>query len=184
MAFDAASGQLLLFGGENSLSILNDTWTWTGSTWRQLHPRHSPPISILQSLAYDPSNAGLLLFGGWAGYDPAPMGTWLWTGSDWTQLSPPNSPPLRGAASLGWDSSAKVLVLFGGVDAKFGSLSDTWIWTGRTWEVARANRSPERRAVGGQFAYDAEAHAFVLFGGTKGSGLSMYGDTWMLKVTA
>jgi hypothetical protein len=35
MAFDAASGQLLMFGGYSPpLNALGDTWAWTGSDWQ------------------------------------------------------------------------------------------------------------------------------------------------------
>jgi len=185
MAFDPKSHQLLLFGGENSSSLLDDTWRWTGSTWLRLHPRNAPPASIDQSLAYDPTDGGLLLFGGLrvtSGGPLAPLGTWLWTGSDWTQLFPTESPPLRSAASVCWVPSAKVVVLFGGIDAQSARLSDTWIWTGKTWQLARVARFPEPRSAGDQFAYDQKTHVCVLFGGFKGSGLPEDGDTWTLKL--
>src|SRR5262245_29444901 len=39
MAFHAASGKVILFGGERSVSArarLGDTWEWDGATWRRL----------------------------------------------------------------------------------------------------------------------------------------------------
>jgi hypothetical protein len=42
MAYDAASGQLILFGGGAQNGVyFNDTWTWNGSTWVQLDPAAS-----------------------------------------------------------------------------------------------------------------------------------------------
>lgn len=47
-AFDTATNQLLLFGGEapgfdGPGTELGDTWLWAGETWRLLHPKTSPP---------------------------------------------------------------------------------------------------------------------------------------------
>jgi hypothetical protein len=36
MAYDVASSQMILFGGLNSAQLLNDTQSWTGSTWVKL----------------------------------------------------------------------------------------------------------------------------------------------------
>ena len=35
MAFDAARGVVVLHGGYDGRRVLNDTWEWTGSAWRQ-----------------------------------------------------------------------------------------------------------------------------------------------------
>ncbi|MHB8320300.1 MAG: kelch repeat-containing protein [Acidimicrobiales bacterium] len=41
MAYDAATGQMLLFGGFGSGVTLDDTWSWNGATWSQLFPAKS-----------------------------------------------------------------------------------------------------------------------------------------------
>ena len=48
MAYDAATGQLVLFGGfdQQHGADLNDTWTWNGTTWTQLSPATSPPARV------------------------------------------------------------------------------------------------------------------------------------------
>src|ERR1700719_986653 len=38
MAYDAATGTVVLFGGGGANSSLSDTWTWDGATWTQQHP--------------------------------------------------------------------------------------------------------------------------------------------------
>ena len=44
MAFDAQTGQLLMFGGHQAgIGGLADTWVWTGTDWIQLTPPTSPP---------------------------------------------------------------------------------------------------------------------------------------------
>ena len=43
MAYDAATGTAVLFGGALPHLALADTWTWDGSTWTKQHPATSPP---------------------------------------------------------------------------------------------------------------------------------------------
>ena len=38
MAFDAANGSVVLFGGQSRTRSLDDTWTWDGTAWTQAHP--------------------------------------------------------------------------------------------------------------------------------------------------
>jgi len=38
MAYDSATGSVVLFGGANGGSDLNDTWTFNGVTWTRLSP--------------------------------------------------------------------------------------------------------------------------------------------------
>ena len=67
MAMDPATGQLILFGGWGSgLIDLGDTWAWTGTTWMPLTPATSPTAraNIEESLAFDATTRGLVLFGG------------------------------------------------------------------------------------------------------------------------
>ena len=55
MVFDPATNQLLLFGGSatTGTGFSNQTWTWNGSNWTQLHPATSPPGREDQQMAYD-----------------------------------------------------------------------------------------------------------------------------------
>ena len=49
MADDAATGDVVLFGGSGSRhQLLNDTWTWNGSTWTQQHPAVQPGCPVLR----------------------------------------------------------------------------------------------------------------------------------------
>src|SRR5260370_30579607 len=66
MAFDGATGPLVLFGGGSCSGTcqLSDTWVWTGSDWEQLSPPTSPSARAGASMAFDPATGQLLLFGG------------------------------------------------------------------------------------------------------------------------
>jgi hypothetical protein len=95
MAFDAATGEMVLFGGAGASTGsealgLDDTWTWDGTTWVQLHPVTSPAPEGGASMVYDAATADLVLFGGNPTINDADTfdETWRWTGSTWTYVSP------------------------------------------------------------------------------------------------
>src|SRR2546425_3045504 len=90
MAFDAARGQIVLFGGylePNSLDAYGDTWTWDGTNWTLRSTADAPPARGSGGMAYDAANRRGVLFGG---LDDTPFGedyfcdTWGLDGSDWT----------------------------------------------------------------------------------------------------
>jgi hypothetical protein len=93
MAYDQATGQMVLFGGVQTLSggkinVLSQTWTWNGSTWTQLAPAAHPSARYGASMAYDQATGQLMLFGGTAGTNVTYGNVWMWNGTTWT----PNSP--------------------------------------------------------------------------------------------
>ena len=64
MAYDAGSGQVVLFGGITAANaVVGDTWTYDGATWTQQSPAASPPGLSDSSMTYDPSGK-VVLFGG------------------------------------------------------------------------------------------------------------------------
>jgi hypothetical protein len=136
MVYDAATRQLLLFGGSRMIGtaggFYGDTWSWTGCTWRILHPATSPPARHNADMIYDAATHNVVLFGG---YDGQYLGdTWTWNGTTWTQLAPVTSPQGRGVGSMTYNSAAQQIVLFGGQ----GPLQNTypamtWEWNGTTW---------------------------------------------------
>jgi len=69
MAYDAARQQVVLFGGANNpiTLILDDTWVWDGTTWKQQVPATNPPGRHLPAMAYDEEHSQIVLFGGFTG---------------------------------------------------------------------------------------------------------------------
>src|ERR1700722_7006027 len=53
MAYDPATGDVLLFGGSGSDGLSDETWTWDGSTWTEQSPADMPPAETGASMAYD-----------------------------------------------------------------------------------------------------------------------------------
>jgi hypothetical protein len=183
MSYDTATGTVVLFGGYNGSSDLNDTWTWNGTTWTQQFPATSPPIRESSTMSYDPATGTVVLFGGFnGGYL---NDTWTWDGTTWTQVdaSPANctnncvgSPSIRNWSTTAYDTATGAVVLFGGVNAgNTNNLNDTWTWNGTTWTQQSPATSPPVRHDA-SMAYDTATGTVVLFGGHNGS--STLNDTW------
>ncbi len=134
LAFDAARGQTVLFGGITNAGgggDLNDTWIWDGTNWIQKSPANHPPALHVSGMAYDSIRQEVVLFGGLpktGGYNE----TWTWNGTNWFQKNPTLKPAQRVEHSLAFDPARGKAVLFGG-DVLTGWLADTWLWDGTNW---------------------------------------------------
>ena len=187
MAYDAATGTVVLFGGVNTNGTnLNDTWTWDGVTWTQQFPPVSPPGRQFdtQGMAYDAATRTVIFFGGLESNDDVLGDTWVWNGvtKTWTQQLPVSSPSAR-RTMIAYDAANRTVVLFGG-DIRNGDnglgiyLNDTWTWDGTTWTQQLPVSSPSARGTA-SIAYDPYLGEVVLFGGS-----SLYAteqglnDTW------
>jgi hypothetical protein len=182
MAYDAATGTVVLFGGYTpSGAFLGDTWTWDGSTWTKQSPAASPPAREAASMAYDAATGTAVLFGGWAD-GPYFGDTWTWDGTTWTKQAPAASPPARYDASMAYDAATGTAVLFGGFSTgpSSGYFGDTWTWDGSTWTKQAPPTHPHARE-GASMAYDAATGTVVLLGGVDtipGIGPNTLADTW------
>jgi len=89
-AYDAASHQLLLFGGDRGKTkpSLDGTWEWTGTTWTQLSPATSPPGRGYGTMTYDAATKQVVLTAGRSTGTTItyPTTTWSWNGSTWAQI--------------------------------------------------------------------------------------------------
>jgi len=134
IAYDWATGTVVLFGGEGSYGgpTFGDTWVWNGTNWRQLFPATSPPARSMASMAYDFSLRRLVLFGGCGAGSSAPFynDTWTWNGTTWTQVSTAAAPPERYAFGMDYDPITQGEVIFGGL-----FFFDT-VRRGDTWKLA------------------------------------------------
>jgi len=84
MAYDAATGTTVLFGGFGSSGVLGDTWTWDGSTWTwdgstwtKQAPASHPTARYDTDSTYDAASGSVVLFGG-IGNNGVPGDTWTW----------------------------------------------------------------------------------------------------------
>ena len=85
MAFDQATGQMILFGGQTSSGVLNDTWSWNGEDWTQLDDS-GPSARSGHAVVFDSARGHAVLF---AGESAAGVlnGTWEWDGGRWAQMA-------------------------------------------------------------------------------------------------
>jgi len=176
MAYDAATGTAVLFGGASPTGhFLGDTWTWNGTTWTRQAPATHPSARDGAAMAYDAATGTVVLFGGSVGGGQ----TWTWDGTTWTRQAPATSPPNRTAASMAYDAATGTAVLFGGVNLAGHSLSDTWTWDGTTWTKQAPATHPGARNIAAM-AYDTATGTAVLFGGANDTtaGPHDFGDTW------
>ena len=178
MAYDAATGTVVLFGGFGRSNILGDTWAWNGTTWTKQVSATSPSVRGYPGMAYDAAIGNAVLFGGEARGGGNLHDTWTWNGTTWAQQHPATSPRARYGEGMAYDAASGAVVLFGGFNSRISPyyLGDTWTWNGTTWAQQHPATSPSARA-NPAMAYDAATGTVVLFGGVSPSG-SYLGDTW------
>jgi hypothetical protein len=169
MAYDAARGATVLFGGttDHGTTLLNDTWQWNGSAWMQPSPAVVPPARSEAALIYDSARGVSVLTGGDSLND-----TWAWNGSTWLSRLSPANPPARQFPAMDFDAARGVGVLFAGASGAI--LGDTWEWNGTSWAQQTPSLSPPARYLHA-LAYDSVRGVSVLFGGASNAPLN---DTW------
>ncbi|MEZ4364801.1 MAG: DUF4215 domain-containing protein [Kofleriaceae bacterium] len=177
LAYDAARGRVVMFGGTDvSGALLDETWEWTGAAWVQVLPRESPPARADAAMAYAPTLGGVILFGGGLAVGEL-RDTWRWDGAGWYPVESAARPSVRRAAAMAFDGRRGVVELCGGqvVGPPPQVRSDCWTLDGSGWtEVTTA--TPSAR-FGAAMASDPVRGELVLFGGrTQLAGL--LADTW------
>ena len=176
-AYDAATGTVVYFGGQDSIgSVYNETWTWDGTNWTKKSPSSVPPARYGAMMAYDAATGNVVLFGG-ANVSGAPFSdTWTWNGTNWTSITPATSPSARFLGNMVFDTAAGNVVLFGGKTNSSTAVNDTWTWDGTNWTSLAPATSPSARS-GAAMAYDFATSTVVLFGGLSSSNFSN-SETW------
>ncbi|MDE1836459.1 MAG: hypothetical protein KGJ23_07575 [Euryarchaeota archaeon] len=145
VAYDAATGYVLVFGGASPAPGLqfgadqDQTWSYAHGIWTNLTPSvHGaiPDGRILASMAYDPVDGYVLLFGGWNTTTGALFGdTWIFVNGAWTLLflSPSPAAAIIGASLISTVPTAGLL-LFGGIVGTYTSYHST----NATWSYGPA----------------------------------------------
>ncbi len=182
VAFDKARGRLVLFGGRDSSGIVGDLWEWDGAAWRQIAFTGGPPARHLHVLAYDEVRARVVLVGGTDGTTNF-TDTWEWDGTTWTQRTPATTmPAVRIAASATYDSDRHVVVVYSGTSGStMPPDTDTWEWSGTDWARRTATAPKPPAVLLGGAAFDAVAHATIIFGGS--TAIADNAETWALNAS-
>lgn len=173
LVYDGWDGYPLLFVGENAdpSGTLAETWAYRGGSWVNLTGSTGPSVRYGASMAYDPADHAVILFGGIAPFGSSLNDTWSFSGGHWNMLALPVSPPARESAAMVFDSASNHLVLFGG-ESDYGSpryashvQNDTWEFENGLWSNLTPARpmAPSAR-VGGGFVFDIADDYAVLIG--------------------
>ena len=158
IAYDGATGNVVLFGGDDDATgkEYNDTWTWDGVTWTQQFPASSPRARVDGAIAFDPLVHAVVLFGGYVGtYTDSLNDTWLWDGSNWTQARPLKSPMARYSSAMEYEPNHQLLVLFGGYSAG-PALNDTWVFGENYWFERSHPEESERGTAWRRISYQPD----------------------------
>jgi len=167
LAYDAADGYVLMFGGfNNTVGGTNDeTWEYLNGAWTIAFPTVSPPAMAQPMMAYDSGDGYVVAFG----YNAADgaMETWTWLAGSWTNVtsSQTSTPSPRSLGGFVYDSYDGYLLLYGGQNLTGGAYpTSTWSFGGGRWTELDPSKNPGVHA-GPAMAYDPLLDKAVLFGG-------------------
>ena len=181
MAYDAARGVVIIFGGSSDAA----TWSWDGTRWSSVAQRGPSPRGV-SAMACNVRRDWIVLYGGDLRAD-----LWEWDGNRWQDLTPPRPLGARSCAthevsartshSLTYDPVARRVLMFGGVsnDTTDAHPRSLWSWDGRHWRCPTPNGPPGRADA--FLGFDAARNRLVLFGGRvfgQGRSAQMLLDTW------
>lgn len=192
MAYDAADGEMVMFGGESvsgsTATCFSDTWTYSGGTWTQVTTSPSPTARWGASMVYDAADGYVVLFGGGCNGQGYLGDTWEFHKGAWTELNPATSPPAREYAGMAYDAADGYVLLFGGnsqttvggttANVTYG---DTWEFKAGVWTQLpiTAGTGPSARTWV-TMCYDSSYGKVLMFGGALlGSTTTVYADTWV-----
>lgn len=148
MAYDAADGYLLMYGGLwesiSGTSVsgyeTSDTWSFSSGFWlnRTSAVTGTPGDLALSGMAYDSGAKEVVMFGGCvppvSSSCPLVNTTWAYHADRWTDVSPLISvaPSARASVAMSNDTHDGYLLLFGGScgSAAGCALGDTWTENG------------------------------------------------------
>lgn len=185
VTYDAARGQLVVFGGSTGGRQLGDTWTWDGKNWRHERPPVSPSARMSAASAYDQVHHVVVLFGGRPTGGPQIVDlsdTWTWNGQTWTQQHPAHSPKLSydSPATMGFDPASRSLLLFGFAKVTTGSSTNmtpqTWSWSGSDWTQLNPPAMPQ--SIGDMFSDGRHLFLTAPPAGVSGAGSHFQMSEW------
>ncbi|MFC1482608.1 kelch repeat-containing protein, partial [Myxococcota bacterium] len=176
MAYDAARGVTVLFGGD-AATVSDDTWEYDGTNWVETTPATSPAGRSSHGLNYDDGLGVMVMFGGAISGFMSDE-TWEFDGSSWVEITFSATPLGRMRHAQAYDEWRGVTTIFGGWRSSSNYLNDTWEYDGVSWiDVSPATSPSSRRGVA--MAFDSTRGVTVLFGGNECPNGSCYvNDTW------
>jgi hypothetical protein len=190
--YDPASERIIIFGGDNGTSALNDAWaldlTGGGSgAWVALAPSGTPPSArYTHSAIYDTPHRRMIVYGG---EDSGTLGDVhaldLSDGGNgsWTQLSPGGTAPdARKGHAAAYDPYSQRMLVFGGYTTSYTDealaldLSDG---ADGTWSALSPGGTGPSARSGAASAFEPVGNTLIVMGGTP-DGANASDETWFL----
>jgi len=128
----------MIFGGRlESGALLNDTWGWNGTTWRELNAgRDDLPPNEGAVMAWDAARHAMVLV------TPSPTGTggetWTWSASGWLRQPGGDTPATPIAAQMAFDPVSRTVLFVSPLMPPSGVGVTTWRWNGSSWHQLAA----------------------------------------------
>ena len=182
MAYDAARGVTVLFGGasQGTNAVYGDTWEFDGAGWVNVSADGGPAPVWGADMVYDSARNVCVLFGGRNNGNT--QETWEWDGTQWTAKYTTVKPSPRHNHALAYDPARGVTILFGGTGEGGVRLNDTWQWDGATWTQIDTATAPAARSDH-RMVYDPDQNAILLFGGTVSDDGGIDNECWQFDGT-
>ncbi len=120
MAFDEASGRVLMHGGCGDMLCAtprSDTWAFDGESWQSVGNGEAPGPRA-GGMAYDRYQPAMMRFGEGQGY--------RWENSGWPSAGV--APDARSGFAVAYHPPTEGIVLFGGVSATLLESNETWVY--------------------------------------------------------
>lgn len=170
MAYDSINDKVILFGGRTysgGWRLFGETWSYdvASNLWTRMDPEHSPSPRYSHSMAFDPVNGRVVLFGGYNGSSLADTWTYDVSRDNWTRIDTVASPPSRYQHEMVYDTEVHRILLFGGYPYD----ADCWLFdpAANSWAPVAYHDHPSNRYSLG-LAYDTTYRKMILFGGYPG----------------
>jgi hypothetical protein len=154
MTYDEARHEVVLFGaaftdpnGGGKATTLNDTWTFSGRKWTEMHPTRSPGPLADTAMVFFAARQSVVLVGVPVASSAGGPETWEWNGSTWSPLVRPPfalNEQIKGMAFDHATGSAVLVTWVGATDRGPFTTTHTWTFSGLQWTL----RNPPSSGVG------------------------------------
>lgn len=133
MEYDAERKYIVLFGGSKQIGftdLLDDTWTYDGTTWTKRTPAHHPSARYFSKMTYDANRKKVVMYGGVLPDGAASSELWQWDGTDWSQIDLEGA-PITSGNTLGFSFDGNTLISFGTI-IRLNNASNTLLLVPKT----------------------------------------------------
>jgi hypothetical protein len=174
LAFDAARGRLVLFGGSSTFdggkSFVDfvETKEWDGVRWRTtVPPERSPGSRFGHSLGYDPERRLIVMYGGRRSGPrgeavPRLCDTWTYDGRQWTLAGAASCVSTRVGSNLVHDPARHVFMLLEGAAPVGTPMRPLRMWRWQKSDWVLVDSAGPRRDVGELAAFDVARGVLVV----------------------